>query len=119
MIRVNVSALVDLTHRFLPAMVERGRGRILNVGSMAGFQPGPLMTVYYATKAFVLHFTEGLASELASTGVTATALCPGPVPTEFGEVVGTRTHDRSFPPALPADRVAREGVDVATPPGRD
>ena len=83
MIQVNVTALVELTRRFLPGMVDRRRGRILNVASTAAFQPGPLMSVYYASKAFVLHFTEALATELAGTGVTATALCPGPTATGF------------------------------------
>jgi len=107
MMRVNMTALVDLTHRFLAGMRERGRGRILNVASTAAFQPSPYMTVYFATKAFVLHFTEGLASELAGTGVTATALCPGPVATEFGDVAGIKLG--GFPPGYPADRMARKG----------
>jgi hypothetical protein len=80
---VNVVALTTLTKLFLPAMVARGRGRVLNVASTAGFQPGPFMAVYYATKAYVLSFTEAVAEELVGTGVTATALCPGVVPTEF------------------------------------
>lgn len=83
MIQVNVMALVELTKRFLPGMVERRRGRILNVASTAAFQPGPLMSVYYASKAFVLHFTEALATELEGTSVTVTALCPGPTATGF------------------------------------
>jgi uncharacterized protein len=87
-IRVNVSALTELTKRFLPAMLERRRGVILNVASTAAFQPGPLMAVYYATKAHVLSFTEALAEELHGTGVTATALCPGPTVTEFQKQAG-------------------------------
>lgn len=83
---VNVVALTTLTKLFLPGMVERGRGRVLNVASTAGFQPGPYMAVYYATKAYVLSFTEAIAEELTGTGVTATALCPGVVPTEFQSV---------------------------------
>jgi hypothetical protein len=83
MLRLNVSALTDLTHRFLPAMIARGRGRILNVASTAGLQPGPWMAVYYASKAYVVSFTEALAEELRGTGVTATALLPGPTATEF------------------------------------
>jgi short-subunit dehydrogenase len=82
-IRLNVMALVDLTRLFLPAMVARKAGRILNVASTAGFQPGPLMAVYYATKAFVLSFSEAIADELAGTGVTVTALCPGPTQSGF------------------------------------
>jgi short-subunit dehydrogenase len=83
MLAVNVVALTDLTKLFLPAMIGRGRGRVLNVASTAAFQPGPFMAVYYASKAYVLSFTEALAEEVAGTGVTATALCPGVVPTGF------------------------------------
>lgn len=83
MIQVNVAALTALTHRVLPGMVARGRGRVLNVASTAAFQPGPLMAVYYATKAFVLSLSEALAEELAGTGVSVTALCPGPTESGF------------------------------------
>jgi short-subunit dehydrogenase len=89
LIAVNVRALVDLTRRFLPAMVARRRGRILNMGSTAAFFAGPFMATYYASKAFVVSFTEALAHELRGTGVTATVSCPGPVATEFGEVAGS------------------------------
>jgi hypothetical protein len=92
MVQVNVSALVHLSGLLLPRMVARGRGRILNLGSTAGFQPGPFMAVYYASKAFVNSFTEALAFELAGTGVTATVSCPGATATEFSKVAGT---DRS------------------------
>lgn len=85
MIRVNVEALTDLTHRFLPGMIEAGRGRILNVASTAGFQPGPLMAVYYATKAYALSFSEALAEEVRKHGVTVSCLCPGPTRTSFQE----------------------------------
>jgi uncharacterized protein len=88
MIQVNVTALVQLTRRFLPAMVARKSGRILNVGSTAGFVPGPFMADYYATKAFVISFTEAIAFELRGTGVTATVLCPGATATEFAAVAG-------------------------------
>ena len=77
MIQVNITALTNLTGLFLPGMIERRRGGVLNVGSLAGFLPGPGMDIYYASKAFVLSFTEALAEELACMGVTATALCPG------------------------------------------
>lgn len=83
MIQVNIAALTHLTKLFLPQMVQRGRGRILNVASMAAFQPGPLMAVYYATKAYVLSFSEAIAEELRRTGVTVTVLCPGPTATGF------------------------------------
>jgi hypothetical protein len=83
MLQVNIAALTHLTRLFLPPMVERGRGRVMNVASTAAFQPGPLMAVYYATKAYVLSFSEAIASELNRTGVRVTALCPGPTSTEF------------------------------------
>ncbi|HTR04465.1 MAG TPA: SDR family oxidoreductase [Thermoanaerobaculia bacterium] len=88
MIQVNVAALVELTRRLLPGMLERRRGRILNLASTAAFQPGPLMAVYYASKAFVLSFSEALANETAGTGVTVTTLCPGPIATEFQKRAG-------------------------------
>ncbi len=88
MIQVNLVALTELTKRLLPAMLRRRRGRILNVGSTAAFQPGPLMAVYYATKAYVLSFSEALANETAGSGVTVTALCPGPTLTEFQQRAG-------------------------------
>jgi uncharacterized protein len=83
MLQVNVVALTHLSKLFLPAMVKRGRGYLLNVASTAAFQPGPLMAVYYASKAYVLSFSEALSVELDGTGVTATVLCPGPTRTEF------------------------------------
>src|SRR6185369_3404178 len=83
MMQVNMVALVQLTHWFVQPMLARDRGRILNVASTAAFQPGPMVNVYYATKAFVYSFTYALATELAGTGVTATALCPGMTRTEF------------------------------------
>lgn len=83
MIQVNVVALTHLTKLLLPEMVARKRGRILNVASTAAFQPGPYMAVYYATKAYVLFFSEAIADELRDSGVTVTALCPGPTYTGF------------------------------------
>jgi len=83
MIEVNVAALVRLTRLFLPGMLERGEGRILNVASLAAFQPGPLMACYYASKAFVLSFSVALSAETEGTGVTVTALCPGTMKTGF------------------------------------
>lgn len=85
MIRLNIEALIRLTKVFLPPMLSRNSGRILNVGSIAGFQPGPLLAVYHATKAFVNSFSEALAEELKDTGITVTALCPGPTDTAFFE----------------------------------
>jgi short-subunit dehydrogenase len=87
-IAVNVTALTDLTRLLLPGMIERHRGRILNVASTAAFQPGPFMAVYYATKAYVLSFSQALAEELSGTGVTVTTLCPGVTDTEFQQVAG-------------------------------
>jgi short-subunit dehydrogenase len=84
-IQLNVTTLTHLTRLYLPAMVERKSGRILNVASTAAFQPGPLMAVYFATKAYVLHFSEALANELHGTDVTVTCLCPGPTATEFAK----------------------------------
>jgi short-subunit dehydrogenase len=90
MIDLNVRALVDLTHRVLPGMIARCRGGILNVASTAAFQPGPYMAVYYATKAFVLSWSEALHEELKPHGVHVSALCPGPTQTEFGDVAGLK-----------------------------
>lgn len=88
MIQVNVAALTELTGLFLPGMRTRRNGRILNLGSVAGFQPGPLMAVYYATKAFVNSFSEALSNELEGSGVTVTCLCPGPTKSEFRDIAG-------------------------------
>jgi short-subunit dehydrogenase len=88
MVRVNCEAVVALTRHYLPAMLERGRGAILNVGSTAGEQPLPRQATYSATKAFVNTFSDALHAELHGTGVTVTSLRPGPVKTEFGDVAG-------------------------------
>lgn len=88
MLRLNAAVLTDLTHRFLPAMLTRGHGAILNVASTAAFMPGAGLGVYYASKAYVLHFSEALAVELRGTGVRVSALCPGPTETEFRDVAG-------------------------------
>lgn len=88
MIQVNVAALTHLTRLFLPAMIRQNRGGVLNVGSTAGFQPGPFMAVYYATKAYVLSFTEALAEELSGTGVKVSCLAPGATATGFKAAAG-------------------------------
>jgi hypothetical protein len=85
MIDLNVRALVHLSHLYLPDMLARKNGKILNVASTASFQPGPLMADYYASKAYVLHFSEALANEVKGTGVSVTALCPGPTISGFQE----------------------------------
>lgn len=114
MIEVDVVAVADLCSRFLPGMVERGRGAVLNVASTAAFQPLPGQAGYGAGKAFVMSYTESLAGELRGTGVTATVLCPGPVDTGFGERAGFTKEDAEK--ALPAfmwetaEDVAKEGV---------
>jgi len=89
MVQVNIAALVELTGLFLPGMLQRRRGGILNVGSVAGFVPGPNMAVYFATKAFVLSFSEALFEELRGTGVTISNLCPGPTESNFSQVAGS------------------------------
>lgn len=111
MIQVNVVALAALTRLFVPDMVARGSGRILNVASLAGFVAGPLHAVYFATKAFVLSFSESIANELQGTGVTVTALCPGPTRTEF---VGYADMEGvpGFAHAASARRVAQIGYDA-------
>ncbi len=104
MLQLNIAALTELTRAYLPGMLERGHGQVLNVASTAAFQPGPLMAVYYATKAYVLSFSEAVAEEVRGSGVTVTALCPGPTESGFqgrrsarieGFVISTR------PPAVP------------------
>ena len=114
MIEVDVMAVADLCTRFLPGMVQRGRGAVLNVASTAAFQPLPGQAGYGACKAFVLSYTQSLAGELRGTRVTVTALCPGPVHTGFGERAGFADEDAEA--ALPAfmwetpDAVARAAV---------
>ena len=105
MIDLNIGTLTDLCRLAAPGMIERGSGGIVNVASTAAFQPGPNMAVYFATKAYVLSFTEALHEELKPHGVRVTALCPGPTRTEFGEVAG-------FGGSGLFDRVAMESPQV-------
>lgn len=110
MIYLNVVTLTYLTKRFLQDMIHRGEGRIMNVASTAAFQPGPLMAVYFATKAYILSFTEAVANEASGTGVTVTALCPGPTSTGFIQASGTEKSGLFKSSRLPTpDRVARFG----------
>ena len=88
MVRTNCEAVVALCGRYIPQMIDRGRGAVLNLGSIAAYQPLPYQATYSASKAFVLTFTQALSADLHGTGVTATALCPGPVPTEFEQNAG-------------------------------
>ena len=115
MLEVDVAAVADLCSRFLPGMVERGTGAVLNVASTAAFQPLPGQAAYGAAKAFVLSYTRSLSAELQGTGVTATVLCPGPVDTGFGEAAGFSKEDaeESLPAFMwvPAAEVARAAVD--------
>ncbi|HEY5164337.1 MAG TPA: SDR family oxidoreductase [Acidimicrobiia bacterium] len=110
MIQLNVTSLTELTRWYLPGMLDRGHGQVLNVASTAAFQPGPLMAVYYATKAYVLSFSEAIAEELRGSGVTVTALCPGPTASGFqtgAAMEGSRlVKDRRLPSAA---TVARAG----------
>src|SRR3954465_2211699 len=124
MIQVNIAALTHLTKLFLPAMIKRRSGRILNVASTAAFQPGPLMAVYYATKSYVLSFTEAIAEETRGTGVTVTALCPGPTASGFQSAADMELSPLVANRKLPsAADVARYGVkamdsgDVVVVPG--
>jgi uncharacterized protein len=114
MIQLNVVSLVIFTKLLAKEMVQRKGGKILNVASTAAFQPGPLMAIYYATKAFVLSFSEALAEELKESGATVTALCPGPTATQFSkraELEKSRLFKGGIVPVLDAATVAKIGYD--------
>lgn len=112
MIQLNVAALTELTRRFLPGMFARNAGGILNVGSTAGFQPGPFMGVYYATKAYVVAFTEALAEELSGTSLRVSCLAPGPTATHFAEEANmTKTRLFRSLGTMDAADVARIGFE--------
>jgi uncharacterized protein len=111
MLQVNITALIHLTGLFLPDMLKRRRGGILNVASVAGFVPGPGMAIYYATKACILSFTEALAEELAGTNLIVTALCPGPTTTNFDKAAHIAKEERKLRMArMSAEAVARYGL---------
>ena len=109
-IQLNITALTELTRLFLPAMLARHSGRIMNVASTAGFQPGPLMAVYYATKAYVISFTQAIANEVGNSGVTVTCFCPGATDTGFAKRAGN-DKSRLFKQlgAMNAEKVALDG----------
>jgi uncharacterized protein len=111
MIDLNCGALTDLCRAVVPGMIERKRGAILNVASTAAFQPGPKMAVYFATKAYVLSFTEALHEELKPHGIKVSALCPGPTRTEFGDVAGIKTLGQFERLSMDAGPVVRAGLD--------
>ena len=111
MIQLNVTTLTELTRLLLPRMLARQRGGVLNVASTAAFQPGPLMSVYYATKAYVLSFTEGIAEEVAERGIKVSCLCPGPTESEFAERSGMGRTNVFKGSVMSSEQVAREGFD--------
>jgi short-subunit dehydrogenase len=108
-IDLNITALTELTRLFLPAMIRRGSGRIMNVASTAGFQPGPLLAVYYATKAYVISFSEAIANELHGSGVTVTCFCPGATHTGFAQRAGIDKSRLFKFGAMSAEKVALDG----------
>jgi short-subunit dehydrogenase len=112
MVRLNIEAVIDLAGRYLPGMVERGRGAVINTASTAAFQPLPGNATYAATKAFVLSHSEALHEEVKGRGVTVTALCPGPVKTEFAEKAGLGEAEDRLPDLfwVPASKVAEMAV---------
>jgi short-subunit dehydrogenase len=113
MLRVNIEAVVRMTKRFLPSMLARGHGRILNTASVASFEPGPMLAVYHATKAFVLSFSEALATELEETGISVTALCPGPTDTDFftkADMMSTRAFQKAS--LMAPQAVAKDGYEA-------
>lgn len=114
MIQLNITSLVHLTYLVLPQMIAKNSGKIMNVASTAAFQPGPNMAVYYATKAFVLSFSEALYAELKSKGITVTALCPGPTRTEFqkrARMENINLERSKLIPYMSAEKVAQIGYD--------
>lgn len=110
-VALNALALMELTRAALPGMIKRGAGAVLNIASIAGFQPIPYMAVYSATKAFVLTFSEAVQEELHGTGVSVTALCPGPVPTEWAGIAGAEQFGIPFAQVSPHD-VAEAAIAV-------
>ncbi|MEW6777899.1 MAG: SDR family oxidoreductase [Bdellovibrionota bacterium] len=110
MVRLNCEALVSLSRHFLPGMVKRGRGGVIHLASVAGFQPAPYMSTYAATKAFVLNFSAALSEEVRSSGVRVMALCPGPVPTGFQKAAGIALQSADRLAVLSAEETVRRGL---------
>jgi short-subunit dehydrogenase len=108
-LQVNQTALTALTGLFLPGIIRRNRGGILNIGSVAAFQPGPGMALYFASKAYVQSFTEALAAELSETQIHVSVLCPGPTSTNFGKVARGNKVRRKKLPGMTAEAVAKYG----------
>jgi short-subunit dehydrogenase len=113
LLHLNIEALTHLTHAFLPGMIERKRGRILNVASTAAFFPGPGMATYYASKAFVLSFSEALATEVEGSGVSVTCLCPGATTSEFQERANMQESKVMDVAMMSSAEVARAGYKAA------
>ncbi|MCM2533182.1 SDR family oxidoreductase [Neobacillus pocheonensis] len=113
MIQLNITALTELTYYLLPKMKQKHGGKIINVASTAAFQPGPLMAVYYATKAYVLSFSEALVEEVSDieNSITVTTLCPGPTKTNFGSVANVEG-TKMFSNAMNSDIVAKQGYEA-------
>jgi short-subunit dehydrogenase len=111
MIHLNIQALIELSHLFLQDMKKRKSGKLLNTASTAGYLPGPLQATYFATKAFVVSFTKGISHELKPHGITVTALCPGPVKTEFEFVAGMGNGDM-FKNGASAQSTALKGYNA-------
>ncbi|GAA3639110.1 SDR family NAD(P)-dependent oxidoreductase [Flavivirga jejuensis] len=123
MLHLHILTTTHLTKLILPAMISRKSGKILNISSLAAFQPGPLMSLYYASKSYILSFSEAIANELKGTGVTVTALCPGPTKTLFQETVSNDCSENkiSFNMACPVDvalygyNAMKKGKTIAIP----
>jgi len=111
MVQTNITALIELSYFFLQPMLEKKQGKILNVASTAAFQPGPKMSVYYASKAFVFSFSNAIANEVAGRGVTVTTLCPGPTRTEFHLRASTKRSAAVGKFMMTAEEVARLGFE--------
>jgi hypothetical protein len=111
LLHVNIFTLTKLTRSFLPSMLSRARGGVINLASIAAYMPGPLMATYFASKAFVLSFTEALANELQGSGVRATALCPGPTRSEFADRAGIASTKAFAGSVMDGMAVARAGLD--------